>query len=208
MTYQEALQARARIAYSKNALTKVAFKLNKKTGGTQAAPQDDAPEVKNYAEEKLGGNAGNPDKGNGVAAPTKEEELRAIIGERDKDLAALNQDYNNLRYGLGASGAGLAGGAGIGAATYGLTGLFPSLKKRRLLRALIALGAGGAGGTGLGYLTYRGLQNGTVQDWVGKAKAAGNDAINWGQKQVQTVKDKFSGSGKASEAESKPGDGK
>ena len=30
MTYQEALQARARIAYSKNALTKVAIKINKK----------------------------------------------------------------------------------------------------------------------------------------------------------------------------------
>lgn len=37
-------------------------------------------------------------------------------------------------------------GVGTGALTYGATGLIPGLKKRRLVRALLALAAGGAAG--------------------------------------------------------------
>ena len=199
MTYQEALQARARIAYSKNALTKIALKIDKK------AEQDPIGA-------KLSEGAGNSDKGNGVPAPTREQELEGMLAERDNQLAATTQDYNNLRYGLGAGGAGLTAGAGIGAATYGLTGLFPSLKKRRLLRALIALGAGGAGGAGLGYLTYGGLQSGKVQNWANKAMGAAGDAANWVGQKAQEAKAKIGGggndAGKESKTEDKSGDGK
>lgn len=175
MTYQEALQARARLAYSKNALTKIALKIDKK------AEQDPI-------EAKLSEGAGNSDKGNGVPAPTREQELEGMLAERNNQLDTTTQDYNNLRYGLGAGGAGLAAGAGIGAATYGLTGLFPSLKKRRLLRALIALGAGGAGGAGLGYLTYGGLQSGKVQDMANKGLEKGKELKD---KAVSTAKDAY-----------------
>ena len=183
MTYEEALKARARLAYSQNALTKKAFQDKQAADG-----EEKATPVENYAENKLGGGAGNSDKGNGVAAPSTEQEL-----------ADARAKYKNLQNGLGASGVGLAGGAGIGAATYGLTGLFPSLKKRRLLRALVALGAGGAGGAGLGYLTYGGLQSGKVQNWANKAKGAVGDAANRVGQKVQDVKAKI---------EDKSGDGK
>ena len=195
MTYQEALQARARIAYSKNALTKVAFKVNKKDGGAQAAPQDE-PIPAAVQEQHAAHTQG--------ALNTLENENVALKQQVQDDL--------KLKHGLGAGGVGLAGGAGIGAATYGLTGLFPSLKKRRLLRALIALGAGGAGGAGLGYLTYGGLQSGKVQNWANKAMGAAGDAANWVGQKAQAAKDKIGGGSKDSgtepKTEDKSGDGK
>ena len=179
MTYEEALKARARLAYSQNALTKMAFQTKQAADG-----EEEAAPVENYAENKLGEGAGNSDKGNGVAAPSTEQEL-----------ADARAKYKNLQYGLGAGGVGLATGAGLGAATYGLTGLFPSLLKRRLLRALIALGAGAAGGAGLGYLTYRGLQSGKVQDYANKglekAKEIGKQVVDKTKEGVNYVQNKI-----------------
>ena len=202
MTYQEALQARARIAYSKNALTKIALKIDKKDGGAQAAPAAPAADAQ-------------PE---GMPPAVYEQWLAHTQGANEnlvnenQALKQQVQDDLKLKHGLGASGVGLAGGAGIGAATYGLTGLFPSLKKRRLLRALIALGAGGAGGAGLGYLTYGGLQSGKVQNWANKAMGAASDAANWAGQKAQDAKAKIGGggndSGKESKTEDKSGDGK
>lgn len=187
MTYQEALQARARLAYTNSAFTKKAAQTKKaEDEGIPAAVQEQ------HAAHTQGANEN--------------------LVNQNLALQAQVDDYNKLKHGLGAGGVGLAGGAGIGAATYGLTGLFPSLKKRRLLRALIALGAGGAGGAGLGYLTYGGLQSGKVQNWANKAMGAASDAANWVGQKAQDAKAKISGggndSGKESKTEDKSGDGK
>lgn len=166
MTYEEALKARARLAYSQNALTKMAFRTKQ---AAESAPDEGIPPAVQEATD-IADHAG----------------YEAMVNENEE----LKNQIQNTKYGLGAGGVGLATGAGIGAATYGLTGLFPSLKKRRLLRALIALGAGGASGAGLGYLTYRGLQNGTVQDWAGKARTKADQALNWGKEKGKQVYNK------------------
>lgn len=188
MTYQEALQARARLAYTNSAFTKKAAQTKKAEDGN---PIPDAVREAHDISNAAG--------------------YENVINENTALKQQVN-DYNKLKHGLGAGGVGLAGGAGIGAATYGLTGLFPSLKKRRLLRALIALGAGGAGGAGLGYLTYGGLQSGKVQNWANKAMGAASDAANWVGQKAQDAKAKISGggndSGKESKTEDKSGDGK
>jgi hypothetical protein len=57
-------------------------------------------------------------------------------------------------------------------------GLFPSLRKRRLLRALIALGAGGAAGTAAGIATARGLNNGKIQGAYADYSGRVGNAIN------------------------------
>lgn len=175
MTYEEALKARARIAYQPNAFTKMAY-LSKKA-------EDDNQGVVN---------AGEGDKEKAYKA----QELENALSESEAARDAAETKYKNLQYGLGAGGAGVAGGAGIGAAAYGITGLFPSLRKRRLLRALIAIGAGGAGGAGLGYLTYRGLQNGKVQEYGEKALQGAKDAYEWTKDKAQgaynAVKEKIS----------------
>lgn len=75
-----------------------------------------------------------------------------------RDIA---QQKANRNLGISA-GAGLLGGAAVGAGTYGLAGLFPSLKKRRLLRALVALGVGAGAGAGIGYGVNRGLNSGKI----------------------------------------------
>lgn len=80
-----------------------------------------------------------------------EQAVRDIAGQKATALARKN-------LGIGA-GAGALAGLGVGAGVYGLAGLFPSLKKRRLLRALIALGAGGAAGTAAGIGTTRALNS-------------------------------------------------
>lgn len=75
-----------------------------------------------------------------------------------RDIA---QQKANRNLGISA-GAGLLGGAAVGAGAYGLAGLFPSLKKRRLLRALVALGVGAGAGAGIGYGVNRGLNSGKI----------------------------------------------
>lgn len=80
-----------------------------------------------------------------------EQAVRDIADQKATALARKN-------LGIGA-GAGALAGLGVGAGVYGLAGLFPSLKKRRLLRALIALGAGGAAGTAAGIGTTRALNS-------------------------------------------------
>lgn len=66
-------------------------------------------------------------------------------------------NYNNLKnIGIGAGTAALAGGA-----AYAASGLIPSLKKKRLARAMMALGVGGAAGGAAGYY------GNTIQDYFG-----------------------------------------
>lgn len=90
-----------------------------------------------------------------------EQAVRDIDQQKADAAAALSR--KNL--GLGA-GAGALAGLGVGAGAYGLAGLFPSLKRRRLLRALIALGAGGAAGTAAGIGVTRGLNSGAIKSPV------------------------------------------
>ena len=90
-----------------------------------------------------------------------EQAVRDIDQQKADAAAALSR--KNL--GLGA-GAGALAGLGVGAGAYGLAGLFPSLKRRRLLRALIALGAGGAAGTVAGIGVTRGLNSGAIKSPV------------------------------------------
>lgn len=74
-------------------------------------------------------------------------------------------DKGNTPVNWGAVGAGALAGTGIAAGTYGLLNLFPSLRQRRLLNALISLGVGAAGGTAVGM----GVNNGSFQkayDWA------------------------------------------
>lgn len=80
-----------------------------------------------------------------------QSEINSIVDDKNKAISDRN-------LGIGA-GAGALAGLGVGAGVYGLAGLFPSLKKRRLLRALIALGAGGAAGTAAGIGTTRALNS-------------------------------------------------
>lgn len=83
-----------------------------------------------------------------------EQESRDIAQGKADALAAKGRNWG--------IGAGLAGGAAVGAGAYGLTGLFPSLRKRRLLRALMALTAGGAAGAGIGYGVNKGITSGKI----------------------------------------------
>ena len=89
------------------------------------------------------------------------------------DAAALKR--RNLGYG---AGAGALAGLGVGAGVYGLAGLFPSLRKRRLLRALIALGAGAGAGLGVGYGVNAGLNSGKIQGAYADAKSRAGGVIN------------------------------
>lgn len=89
-----------------------------------------------------------------ITAQTADENQKGIDA-----TVASNTAKRNLGIGIGA---GLAGGAAVGAGAYGLAGLFPSLRKRRLLRALMALTAGGAAGAGIGYGVTKGLNSGKI----------------------------------------------
>ena len=204
-TYEDALKARARIAYQQNALTKMAFQTKK---AAEADPDPDkqqkidsytnavrrgatlantakAVDAANKADQKMQDDlqmaqyandmAENWDKDYVNPSPERRE-LLDMRNENSKPVVTNAGDAarKNMYYG---AGAGILGGAGIGAAAYGIGGLFPSLKKRRLLRALIALTAGGAGGAGLGYLAYQGLQNGKVQKLVGQGKDLANKGV-------------------------------
>ena len=102
-----------------------------------------------------------------------EQAVRDIEQQKADASAALAR--KNL--GLGA-GVGALAGLGTAGAAYGLAGLFPSLKKRRLLRALIALSAGGAAGLGVGYGVNAGLNSGKLQGAYGTAKSRGLAALN------------------------------
>ena len=86
---------------------------------------------------------------------------QSFPGGIEDAYAALATDRRNNA--LAGTGIGALAGLGVGAGAYGRMGLFPSLRKRRLLRALIALGAGGAAGTAAGIATARGLNNGKIQ---------------------------------------------
>jgi len=85
-----------------------------------------------------------------------------------KEVAA-QKALENRNLGIGI-GAGALGGLGAAGAAYGLAGLFPSLRKKRLLRALIALGVGGAAGAGIGIGTTKGLNSGAIQGAYGATK--------------------------------------
>ena len=141
MTYQEALKARARVAYEVTGINKQATALQKK------------------AEDGAG--ATDPAAGAGAG------------GGGDSTFWTKPNSWG--------VGTGAAAGLGIGAGAYGLMGLFPSLRKRRLLRALIALGVGAGGGAAAGY--------GVAKNYdylAGKAQQAGdyvsgkaNQAWDW-----------------------------
>lgn len=73
---------------------------------------------------------------------------------------AGDEARKNLYYGIGS---GALGGAAVGGISYALGGLFPSLRKRRLLRALLALGVGTGAGVGIGYGVNAGLTSGKLQ---------------------------------------------
>lgn len=107
---------------------------------------------------------------------TPADEFMHIVSQADRKMAIdsglaqqkeLGRRATNRNIGIGA---GIAGGLGVGAGAYGLTGLFPSLRKKRLLRALIALGAGGAAGAGIGIGTTKGLNNYAIQNAYGATK--------------------------------------
>ena len=113
-------------------------------------------------------------QGNAIAAQTNAD--RALLESQEKARTQkMDEIYDkpgrvaNRNLGIGI-GAGALGGLAAGGAAYGLAGLFPSLKKRRLLRALIALGVGGAAGTGIGIGTTKGLNSGALQNAYGASK--------------------------------------
>lgn len=81
--------------------------------------------------------------------------------------ASADAKRHNLYYGIGS---GALGGAAVGGISYALGGLFPSLRKRRLLRALLALGVGTGAGVGIGYGVNAGLNSGKLQAALGSAK--------------------------------------
>ena len=216
MTYQDALKARARIAYNSVGFTKKAaddqsmdmlIKRLETAGGDPTAAGIDWPtyqaiqhEYENRwrkadAEERAAGeartkdyndtmarigrkhdtieaqhginqlSAENPGAANFSIPLDKMPEGFAVAQDNAKDIQeAVGKAPRNAGIGVGA---GVLGGLGVGAGAYGLMGLFPSLRKRRLLRALIALGAGGAAGAGIGLATTKGLNT-----------AAANKAMN------------------------------
>jgi hypothetical protein len=198
MTYQDALKLRARMAYGqvKTAATGGSdyssqvqddTKYKEITGkhnpdipaGRDAQRQEDyaaeqeAIQLQNAQNDALDQKAYEIyGPGSGVRGLTQEKEMviadklyknRKAQDEADAAAAALR----NRNIGIGA---GALGGLGIGAGAYGLAGLFPSLKKRRLLRALIALGAGAAGGVGVGLGVNAGLNSGAIQGAYGATK--------------------------------------
>lgn len=123
-------------------------------------------------------------QGAAISVPIGEEAGGvAAMKENRKAIDAENERLaKNRNWGIGA---GVAGGLGVGAGAYGLMGLFPSLRKRRLLRALIALGAGGAAGAGIGYAVNKNLDNGKIQGAYAEAKGragAALDALKGGAK--------------------------
>ena len=221
MTYEETLKARARMAYGQvglvkkaeqspfeaasrglqeaetnynNALANMDFQTGLVQNPTAKTQWDDISAIlskypgvgEELASQGLLAN-GIPVKGADLA------QILSIAQGRAKDLQTISDTQNATAKNIGWGAlAGLGGGAAVGGVTYGLAGLFPSLRKRRLLRALIALGAGAAGGAGLGYLTYQGMQNGKIPEALGnaaeKAKGAYGDAKNWTQAQINKLK--------------------
>lgn len=175
MTFEDAV-FRARLAYGQMDLTKTAADT---TGEKATKPKkEDAGGYPNYAQDKLAPpTEGNPDKGAGQAAPdvVKDEPIPPAVQEAQiaglqgsvEHLLGQNQNLTNTVNKLWGSTAGMAGGLAVGAGAYGLAGLFPSLRKRRLLRALIAIGAGSAGGWGIGYGVTKGLESGKIQKALG-----------------------------------------
>lgn len=89
-----------------------------------------------------------------------------VLAKKAEEEAA--DPVNKTNVGIGA-GAGALTGLGTAAGVYGLAGLFPSLRKRRLLRALIATAAGGVAGTAAGIYTTKGMNDGSLPKAVGNA---------------------------------------
>jgi hypothetical protein len=118
----------------------------------------------------------DPEAGKVQVAVGEEASLPAAI---DQNRANIDAENARLRANLGwGAGAGALAGAGVGFGTYGLMGLFPSLRKRRLLRALTALGVGAGAGVGAGYLVTHNLNNGKIQDAYAGAKSRVGNAID------------------------------
>lgn len=177
MTYQDALKLRARMAYGQ---VKTAAGDKAQNDAYNAALQDEynrksqemlalAQHDQNIADTR-GFNQVQESK-NHIIPGTKPAEKAQVLSKINEDslnnpngptrrsaapdaegLADLNNAVDSYYRNGNLIGAGIGAGVGlgVGAGAYGLAGLFPSLKKRRLLRALIALGAGAAAGTGAG----------------------------------------------------------
>lgn len=213
MTYQEALKARARLAYNVTGITKRAadepYDDSKHPAQTSAeifaAQEENAAEGKRQSAkaQQDKADAANQAKGQAAVADyqAKKKELEALTAVAPADYTdKMNQVVNRAQgeqavrdieqqkqdaaaalarknLGIGA-GVGALAGLGTAGAAYGLAGLFPSLKKRRLLRALVALSAGGAAGLGVGYGVNAGLNSGKIQGAYGTAKSRGLAALN------------------------------
>lgn len=223
MTYQEALKARARLAYSATGLVKsaapktqdelvteslmlqdAAGRKTKEKGAEMQSKANEAGakydqgkrDAATAAAQAASDRANLVDKvvslygnGSGAAGVTMEEEMMNDSRKRNERQLLADEEAARLakrNLGIGA-GAGALAGLGTAGAAYGLAGLFPSLKKRRLLRALIALSAGGAAGLGVGYGVNAGLNSGKIQGAYGTAKSRGLaalDALRGGQAQA------------------------
>lgn len=91
------------------------------------------------------------------------------------------------------AGAGALAGLGTAAGVYGLAGLFPYLRQRRLLKALIATAAGGVVGTAAGIATTKGMNDGSIPkalgDLTAKARRAYGKAAPVVANAASTAKD-------------------
>lgn len=151
-------------------------------------------QIKRAADE----NPDAPQTAGDIAAQAAAANAVQTAGDERAKADAANKPNPYAVYGSGAAGGALAAGA-----AYGLAGLFPSLKKRRLLRALIALGVGAPAGVGIGYAVDQGLRSGKIQslgnqalakgqNLYGRAKDVGNKAVAKGQQAVDAIANMFS----------------
>lgn len=112
--------------------------------------------------------------------------------EEDATTPPPDTPVNKTNVGIGA-GAGALTGLGTAAGVYGLAGLFPTLRKRRLLRALIATAAGGVAGTAAGIATTKGMNDGSIPkalgDLTAKARRAYGKAAPVVANAASTAKD-------------------
>lgn len=128
--------------------------------------------------------------------------------EEDATTPPPATPVDKTNVGIGA-GAGALTGLGTAAGVYGLAGLFPTLRKRRLLRALIATAAGGVAGTAAGIATTKGMNDGSIPSALGnlaeKARkaygkavpvvaSAASDAKDLANKGINAAKDALKGS--------------
>lgn len=179
MTYQEALKARARVAYGMTGFTKRAADDDKKDAAPAAVPAATPEQAEAANAEAIAAQGGGGLGGAG-------DYFRDTYGK-----TPLIQP--NVAWG---AGTGAAAGLGLGAGAYGLMGLFPSLRKRRLLRALIALGVGGVGGAAAGYGVAKNYDTlkaqgekavAKGQELAGKGKAALGKGVTAAQNQGKAL---------------------